>query len=236
MMMKYFYLVIFMVMLFILTITTKDAIAENRYITSDTSTVNKYIKLSFEDKAFVPFVIYNSLEALELAKKIKYNKGIDNIYELRIWNDELGIKKATYNLRFILNNDINLSIILFDSLGYYYVREGQLDKAINCFRRAEALVENVRQQENRKDVIPEALRKSVLDGIAVCYKKIGNKYFSMQAFEISLEYQNKALSIYKGLNNKIGIASCYNNLGISYINIGNNFLGLDYLLKALKIA
>ena len=46
---------------------------------ADTSVVNNYIKLSFEDKSFVPFAIYNSLEALEMAKKIKYQKGIDEI-------------------------------------------------------------------------------------------------------------------------------------------------------------
>ena len=47
---------------------------------SNTSLVNKYIELSFGDKSNNPFAIYNSFEALELAKKIKYQKGVGNLF------------------------------------------------------------------------------------------------------------------------------------------------------------
>ena len=46
---------------------------------SDTSLINKYIKLSFDNNSNNPFAIYYSFEALELAKKIKYQKGIDEL-------------------------------------------------------------------------------------------------------------------------------------------------------------
>ena len=190
---------------------------------SDTSVVNKYIELSFDSNSNNPFAIYYSFEALELAKKIKYQKGVDNLFRkcfTPINRDE------TFNSsRFsVLSSQISV-LILYDSLGYYYSNSGEQAKALYCFRKAVSSFQ-----------FPvSSFQKSVLNGIAGCYKKIGVEYFNQSNYEISIEYSNKALQIYKRLENKLGIGSCYNNIGIAYINSGNNLLAIDNLLKSLKI-
>jgi two-component system, NarL family, sensor kinase len=207
---------------------------QSAFSISDFSVVNNYIKLSFEDKRFVPFAIYNSIAALELAKKIKYQKGIDDIVHGlqstvngQLLTEDRG--EWTLNLRSILNNDVNLYMALFDSLGYYYSNEGQEGKALECFRRVDELA-------SYYDIsISEKLKKSKLNGIAGSYQRIGLQYSDKRDYEISIEYQNKALDIYKELGDKLGLSSCYNNMGVTYINNGNNSLALDNLLKSLKI-
>ena len=87
---KYLYYIIFILMIYCSSLVRGAATNDNMSKIIDTAIINKYIKLSFEDKTSVPFAIYNSLEALELAKKIKYQKGIDDIFTF------LQIHKFTY--------------------------------------------------------------------------------------------------------------------------------------------
>ena len=195
---------------------------------ADTTLVNTYIKLCFEDKTNNPFAIYYSFEALELAKKLKYKKGADKI--LKSLQSTVHCPRTTmdYSQFSVLSSQISV-LILYDSLGYYYSNAGQQYKALECFRVIERITRINTNNTN------ERLKRSVLNGIAGCYKRIGIQYVNQQDYEISIEYSNKALQIYKRLENKLGIGGCYNNIGFVYINSGNNLLALDYFLKSLKI-
>ena len=106
----------------------------------DTTIVKDLIDYSFEDKSLVPFAIYNSLEGLEQAKKIRYEQGIDKIFSnlkirrLEDWNEENYISFQASLLKDVLNNDEEFDEVLYDSLGYYYLNEGRYYKALECFR------------------------------------------------------------------------------------------------------
>ena len=193
---------------------------------ADTSLVNRYIKLSFEDQNNNPFAIYYSFDALELAKKLKYQKGVDALSRKSFTpiNRDETFNSSQFS---VLSSQISV-LILYDSLGYYYLNNHQENKALYCFRVIERITRINTNYTN------ETLKKSVLNGIAGCYKRIGMKY-NQEDYKISLEYYNKALNIYKGSGNKIGEGSCYNNIGVAYYNSGNNILALDNYLKSLKI-
>ena len=90
---------------------------------------------------------------------------------------------------------------------------------LSVFRNVETLAS---KNDLRLTTYDLRLSKSVLNGIAGCYKRIGIQYFNKEEYDISVKYFNKALDIYKGIKNKLDIGKCYNNIGLSYINSGNN--------------
>ena len=198
---------------------------------SDTLTVDNYIKLSFDDSRKIPFAIYNCFEALELAKKLKYQKGIDNIEKSLKY--KVQSSKLNFDLGQILNNDANVYMTLYDSLGYYYLNNGHEYKALECFRSIERIRNFDCGTKNGK-LISDNPEKSALKGIADCYKKIGINYHKKEDNYVAIEFYKKALTIYNGLNDRLGIGKCSNNIGICYFNSGNYILAADYYFKALK--
>ena len=201
---------------------------------SELAEVNYHIRSSFEYNEFAPFTIYNSIEAIELSKKLKYQKGIDeiaNCLQLTVNGQLLYVNNGelSLNLRQLLNNNAELYMSLYDSLGYYYSNEGQEAKALECFRNIESIAART------ETPISEKLKKSELNGIAGSYQRIGIQYSYKGDYDISIEFQKKALKVYEELGDKEGSGSCYNNIGLVYINMGNNSLALDNLLKSFKI-
>jgi tetratricopeptide (TPR) repeat protein len=202
----------------------------------DTSLVNKLIKLSFYNNSFVPFALYNSFEALEIAEKINYQKGIEKIVnslQSTVNSQFLTVSSDSWQQQFIssiLNNDVNVYKTLYDSLGYYYFNQGDLGRALDCFRT----IERISQINTNNSYV--RLKRSALNGIAECYRKIALQYyFSNKENEVSITYLNRALKLFENLGNKLRIGSCYNNIGLLSMKSGNNVLALDYLLKSLKI-
>jgi tetratricopeptide (TPR) repeat protein len=72
-------------------------------------------------------------------------------------------------------------------------------------------------------------------GIAVGYIDQGLAYNYKSNYLASMNAYNKALDIYKQINNRSGIAACYNNMGSNMRVQGRLREALEFHFKALRI-
>lgn len=193
----------------------------------DTSKVEVYIKLvnrySFTDSAKVAEY---ANQAIQLAERIDYPKGISRVYHELGWHQldlgapldevistfELGLqfaKQAKY--------DEGVSAAL-TGLGVTYKEMANYDKAIDLYKEALAIDEKCGNKT----------------GIAVSYSNIAEIHTYKGNLDSALIYYTKALEIDKTLDDQEVIGNDYSAIGHVYYSLANYPKALEYHLKALK--
>ncbi len=74
------------------------------------------------------------------------------------------------------------------------------------------------------------------DGIASAYMNLGNVYYYLSDYDISLEYATNALQLNQKLKNDLGILKCYNNIGSIYSELGFYDNALSYSQNAYDLS
>jgi signal transduction histidine kinase len=85
--------------------------------------------------------------------------------------------------------------------GIYYLDKADNLKALDYFKKAVQLKEEANDRKKRLGQI---------------YVTIGGIFSEMQKYPESIDYNNKALKIYRTIQNNSGIATCLNNIGVIY--------------------
>lgn len=101
----------------------------------------------------------------------------------------------------------------------YYNRTNQKDSALVCYQRSAQIF--------KADDSPRNL--------AYCYNSIGIMYRQLKNLDLSLEYNLKALELYKALNDSLSIADQWNNIANVYLDADtaqNNNKAFSYYIKA----
>ena len=93
---------------------------------------------------------------------------------------------------------------------------GQL--SIGNFKKVKKLIDNV---DYLIESLPLPLPKEVLESISRFYTLKGNLYFYKGDLNLGKEFQQKALSYAKKINNNNVIALALNNLAMCYRNMGD---------------
>jgi tetratricopeptide (TPR) repeat protein len=113
------------------------------------------------------------------------------------------------------------NIIATSTLGFglYYELKGDRDKAIESYKKALAIFEEI----NYKSEVSK-----VLNNISIINFRTGKVSEAMEFFE-------RNLVVLGQLGNKQGLAVTMNNMAFIYYNQGNITLALDYYTKSMKI-
>ena len=166
------------------------------------------------------------LLALELAKKLEWNKGIADSYNslgvnyynqsdypkaLEFYHKSLKINEELGNKRGIARNLGNIGII--------YNYQSDYPKALEYSHKALKIYEELGNKS----------------GIARNLGNIGNIYIYQSNYPKALEYYHKSLKINEELGNKRGIAHILGNIGNIYFYQSDYPKALEYYNKALKI-
>jgi two-component system NarL family sensor kinase len=167
-----------------------------------------------------------AFEALNLAEKINYVKGIaqSNLrYGLELWyegNAEESIiyieKAYAFYIRAGAKKGAGTAL---SCLGSVFKDKGNYDKAVNYQFKA------LKIKEELNDT----------NGVADCYICIGNIYRVQKEYKKAEEYYKKSLAAYNSINKKRGVANSYLGLGNVYYSQHINDTALDYYLASLKI-
>lgn len=193
----------------------------------DTVKVNILVKISLDYDGINPEkgLIFGN-QAMELAQKLKWQKGIA-ISAYAIANNYLVKSDYPKSLEFflkalkvneVLNDNSKLTSNL-GNIGLIYDQLGDYPKALEY----EIKALNVAYKSNYK--------KGIADWLA----NIGHTYKSQKDYTKALEYDNKALEICKEINDKSKTAILLGNIGSIY-HEQNDFLNaLHYDYKALSL-
>lgn len=117
------------------------------------------------------------------------------------------------------NNDQDIQIVLFNSLGKSYSQLGQSIAALQSYQKAIKLAE----QKNDKISIGKIL------------KNMGALYEEQKNFDQALSYYNKSEKIAIEIKDESLLADCYNNKGVVYEQQLQYTKALEVYQKALKI-
>ncbi|WP_299459249.1 tetratricopeptide repeat protein [uncultured Microscilla sp.] len=193
----------------------------------DTFQVNLLVKLSGAYTYVNPEEARKyAAQALEMAKKIKYSKGIANAYSSTgVVHSEQGnpgeaIKNYLQGLKIaesINNQRIVAKISL--NMGNVYSRLGDIMKAKEYAQRALAIYQKLEDQ-NR---------------IATSYNNLGAIYQSMGNIDSAVLVYKTAQKVFEKNNNQYGVASALANLGIIYESIGDISEALKYQEAVVEI-
>lgn len=177
-----------------------------------------------QDKAFS----YAS-EALEISKKIQYQRGIANghAYLARIYNARANFDLAIAHLKesnkIFLSLKDNLELAYnYSELGVVYSKKGNFPEALSN------LIKALKAYEQAGDVL----------SVGYTYVNIGISYKQRKEYAMALDYYHKALAIFKkanSLDGRFGIASTYSNIGNVYLEQGHHEKSLELLHKALDL-
>lgn len=111
----------------------------------------------------------------------------------------------------------------FQNIGISYIILSDYDQAIQNFDASEKIL--IRQNVNLKEV------KEILA------KTLGSKgfvYMEQNKYAEALEYDLRAMKIYKNLDNKLQISKICNNIGVIYRSIDDNEKALKYFYASNK--
>ena len=166
------------------------------------------------------------IEALELARKLNFKKGIANSYG-SIGNIYLGQanypKAFDYYLKALkldeeLKNKKRIAVRL-GNIGLVYAAQSDYDKALDYYFKAEAIAEELGDKS----------------GMSIHFGNIGNIYSYKSDYNKALNYYFKALKIAEELGDKKRIATQLSNIGTVYDQQTDFPKALDYYFKSLKI-
>ena len=166
-------------------------------------------------------------QALELAKKIRYKRGIAQSYndlgiillDLSRFAEATEYFKQSMNLRRELN-DLPGQASLYNKLGIVDQKQGRLLDALQNQLSALKIYEQLRQ---------EKWIGYSLNNIAIIHQNLGN-------FQKSLEYHEKGLQLRLNAGDKAGEANSYVNIANVYIKLNEPDKARLYFEKALKIS
>jgi tetratricopeptide (TPR) repeat protein len=202
--------------------------------TSDTSKVNALNRLAEEYYLQQPAKTQElANEALQLAQKINYPRGIAQAY----YNQSLVYKlKANYveEMRALLtalkifqqlNEQLSVATI-YRSIGVLQNQQIEHNLKPNSFEKA-------REYFNKAIKIFQKLNNPI--GEAKTFKSIGNLYSSHKKYSEGISYYLEALKIQEKLQNQEEIANLYNNLGVAYFEQNQYAPAMEYYQKSLAI-
>ncbi|MBL4624680.1 MAG: tetratricopeptide repeat protein [Flavobacteriales bacterium] len=106
-----------------------------------------------------------------------------------------------------------------NNIGYIYNGFGEKQKAMQHFREALAIYEELKDK----------------DDVAITLNNIGTIYNAQGNVIEALEYFHKALKVQEELQDKWGMATCMHNIGYMYKSQDDLEKGLEYYYKSLKI-
>ncbi len=165
-------------------------------------------------------------EALILARKILFNKGIADacnnigIFYKNQGNYSEALEKQRYAIK--INEEIGNKIGIASS----YIEIGNINNEQASFN--EALINYSAALKINKEIGNKI-------GITSSYNNIGNIYNKQGNYTEALKNYLASLKITEEIGLKSRIATSYNNIGNTYKNQGNNSEALKYLLLSLKI-
>lgn len=154
-------------------------------------------------------------KSFSIAKEINYKNGEGESHRIRgIIYSNLSQRDSCTKYYFLsLNifkknkNDEGIARV-YNNLGSLY-NDYDYDKSLNFYIKSYKIAEN----------------KKIYDLLAGCHMNIGNLYKRKKQYKKALFHLNKALSIFKQINNNIGLIMTLENIG-----------GVEYLSKNYKIA
>ncbi len=165
-------------------------------------------------------------EALKLANKINYKKGIADAFNFigLVYTDQDNYASALeyYHKSLKLAEEIGYKKQVawsLNNIGLVYWKKGNYPLALDYYQKSLKIFEEIGHKK----------------GIAICLNNIGLIYNYQGNYPQALDYYQKSLKISEEMGNKIGIARTFNNIGLIYNRQGNYPLALEYYQKALKI-
>ena len=196
--------------------------------TNDTSKIDLLNKISrqFYFNGEVEQIIPYAENALKLAERIKYKKGICMSFKnigtaYKMFGDNS--KAIDYFQKALkISEEIKDKAIQADILAYIgLVYEGQDDYkfAFATFLRSLKLREEIKDEK----------------GIASSYNNIGIIYYNQGSYNQALDYYNKSLILKSKLQEHRGIVELYNNIGNVYMDQSKFDSTLSILFKALDL-
>ncbi len=205
-----------------------DSLLRLTKVQTDSQLVQTYNELTWQyrlvdrDKA-----IEAGNEAIQLAEKINYKKGIAQAYNDLgiIFFDQENYDTAIllYNrsaaLRKALNDEAGQAKI-FNKIGIVYQKQGVFDKALENQLKALALFEQAANEQ----------------GISYSLNNIGIIHQNLGRYEKAIEYQLRSIKIKEKIGDKYGLAGSYVNIANNYLNLQNHQRSADYYGKAISIS
>jgi class 3 adenylate cyclase len=169
-----------------------------------------------------------SNRALDLAKKIKWEKGIGNAYYFR-GSNYISLTKLPEALddyfnamRYFENlGDSGKLAGTLSNIGVIYGYQKKNDKALEYFLKALEIIRKVKPRSN--------FEAAHLGNIGICY-------FEKKDFAKALAYNLQALSILKEINNVEMLPLNLNAIAGIYLEMKDNFNTLNYTKQAMDIA
>ena len=166
-------------------------------------------------------------EALLLAKKLKYEKGVARAYRMhganyfKKSNYEKAVQYHKKSLDLCLKIKDSLCIAdAYGNIGAIYNTRGLYDLAITYFKKT----------------IPIYQKNKNLMNVEIAYFNIGNAYDHKNNLKDALKYTLKSLEIAEEIDDSIGLRYSYNYLGGLLNQQGKKEKALEYYQKALEIA
>ena len=166
-------------------------------------------------------------QALELAKSLKYAKGIAQAYnDLGIlYIDKSDYKKAAAHLNEAMKireqlNDQPGMASLYNKLGIIDQKQGRLKEALQNQLAALKIYEKLGQDK---------WIGYCLNNIAIIHQNLGN-------LDKSLEYHKQGLEYRLKMKDTMGEATSYSNMANLYCRMRDTIQALDYYEKALSLA
>lgn len=209
----------------------------------------------------------SALKALKLCEDISDQGCINSSYiclaEIAYYNSDRDKAKDYYEKLlnvFIKDGDSISQADMLNNLGILSYRKGDFDDALNLFKKAHTLREqlgleklslgtlnNIGAISFNQGKYSEALKyfnkclsihrdDNNKDGIAQALYNMSAVYYDLKQYDKTLNYLNESLQIYKELKNRRQIASCLINIGAVYADLKEFTKALDYMTQSMRIS
>ncbi|MGE0568835.1 MAG: tetratricopeptide repeat protein [Bacteroidia bacterium] len=167
-----------------------------------------------------------SRTAYQLAKKIKYSKGIADSWHVlasshevqSLYDSAIFYQEKALEIRKKINDKYGVSSSL-NNMGTAYYHKGNHNKAIELY------IASANMDEELND----------LTGVASSYNNIGLIYWGQNNLEKANEYFTLTYNIFKRLKDDFGIAGALSNLGGIAYTQKRIEASLDYFLRSLML-
>ncbi len=159
---------------------------------------------------------------IEQSQKGEKLKWLDSLSKITKFKPELHYDS-------IVRETIALAIELDDIDKELYHTSNLIEYQNNTLKNPEIGIQFFENFIPKTESIPNA------DLLAKLYYNVADSYYKINNYSKSLEYMNKALSIFEKLNNDVEKSICYFKLGIIYNKIQDYENSIFYYFESLKI-
>ncbi|MDP4267120.1 MAG: tetratricopeptide repeat protein [Bacteroidota bacterium] len=193
----------------------------------DTNKVNTLNLLCKKLVSTDPQLVNKQAEiAVQLAKRLGYNKGLGNAYNnlgnscyfLGDYEKSLTYHQEALKIREEQRDKVGIAAS-YTNIGLVYERQADYGKAISFHLKALKI----------NELIGDKL------GLAKNSNNIGMVYDKQRDFKNAISYYEKARKLYEETGNKDGVAKVLNNIGLIYNNKKDYKKALEYYNQSLKI-